>query len=93
MLPFYALLQNALSIDYIWLLVHGEWELTIFKFIPVLTQTLDSDLKEFQSVFNTIKYFGLSGTSILLQRSVVVLCQISVVWSSALGFLETTPAV
>lgn len=45
MLPFYAILQNASSIDYIWLLVYGEWELTIFKFIPVLTQTLDSDLK------------------------------------------------
>ena len=45
MLPIYAILQNALSIDYIWLLVRGEWELTIFKFISVLTQTLDSDLK------------------------------------------------
>lgn len=79
-----------------WLYLNtGMWwiRLKIFKFVSVLTQKLDSYSKWFQSVFNTKKYFGLSGTSILLQLSVVVQCQISVVWSSALGFLETTPAV
>ena len=73
----------------------GMWwiRLKVFKVVSVLTQRLDSWLKWLQSVFNTVKHSGLSGTSILLQLSAAAQCQNSVVWSSALGSLETTPAV
>lgn len=81
------------SITSVWWMRVGNIQMYIKQ---VYFRDLLKTWNDFSLVFNVVSCsttLAYRGPQLSLQLSAVEPCQISVVWFSALGFLETTPAV